>query len=787
MAPPVPILPNTLDAKEPPRPTRTASTPRFSWTILGAVVYVTGMLWLVGRIVVGWIVSARLSRRATTIADAPLMARLQKCALATGLRRRPHLLEATGLLVPVTTGIVKPVVFLPTDWRDWPAVKLDAVLVHELSHIARRDALVQRLSLLYRALYWFSPFSWWLRRHLVVLGDRSSDEAVLAAGIDRVTYAETLLGFFAAIRDVPRRADWHVAMASGPSAQQRVDHVLKCDGTRAVRLTTFTVFAVIVAVAPILVAVTSARATLVSTELSAAPASPDLTPAFGMLSPRAVEWPEPIRVAPPQQRTPAAPSATLDRIYIGPPGHDDLAGRQSIVFLFDLRTLPNFDLKHAADTAAIYVDNLWRRAESRTDIFHVGAVQTLGATLETVQDFTWDKAAVQAAIKRVGDGDTTVGAPAEVRLQTLAAMCDSLAQQQPERKVFYGSNLPLDFMELIDAKAVLYFGNGSIRGSDTVADLARLTSACTRRNLAFYTIGGAAFFDIAYASPPGIAVSLVVVRHQVGSPVRLSGGQSATNSGLVQLTLQNNSPKMVTSLTLGTLVRPNDRKLPTPQVFTTPVHYGFKIPPRHVVSLGMRVIKQNVLQGLSIDGAKGEVGIVGVEFDDGSTWTYDLQSTGRFQDDSDAEPPSPSTIDQEHSDARRDLMNGVAELQRALDGRLDPRALVRGLLTATGIDASDPFAAGVHRLDESGLVPPKLDPILSLASWRLPEMRVVGVDAVVDDTGKVMRVRIARSVDRSPNGIDENALDLVRAASFTPARLNGAAVSVLVRVPVLVR
>jgi TonB family protein len=66
-------------------------------------------------------------------------------------------------------------------------------------------------------------------------------------------------------------------------------------------------------------------------------------------------------------------------------------------------------------------------------------------------------------------------------------------------------------------------------------------------------------------------------------------------------------------------------------------------------------------------------------------------------------------------------------------------------------------------------------------------MRVVGVDAVVDDTGKVMRVRIARSVDRSPNGIDEHALDLVRAASFTPARLNGVAVSVLVRVPVLVR
>jgi TonB family protein len=80
-----------------------------------------------------------------------------------------------------------------------------------------------------------------------------------------------------------------------------------------------------------------------------------------------------------------------------------------------------------------------------------------------------------------------------------------------------------------------------------------------------------------------------------------------------------------------------------------------------------------------------------------------------------------------------------------------------------------------------------LEHSLSLASWRLPETRVVGVDAVVDDTGKVVRARIARSVDRSPDGIDEHALDLVRGATFTPARLNGAPVSVLVRVPVLVR
>ena len=167
-----------------------------------------------------------------------------------------------------------------------------------------------------------------------------------------------------------------------------------------------------------------------------------------------------------------------------------------------------------------------------------------------------------------------------------------------------------------------------------------------------------------------------------------------------------------------------------------------------------------------------------------------MDAHGEFAIDRDATIPAPSNIDVE-LDAprlRADLSRGLAELQRALDGRLDPRAVfLRGLLTATGIDANDPFAAGAHRLDEAGVQPPRLDQVLSLASWRLPDMRVVGIDAVVDDAGKVVRARIARFVDLSPNGIDEHALDLVRSATFTPARLSGAPVTVLVRVPVLVR
>jgi hypothetical protein len=37
----------------------------------------------------------------------------------------------------------------------------------EFAHVARRDALLPRLSLLSRGAFWLRPLCWWLHRRLV--------------------------------------------------------------------------------------------------------------------------------------------------------------------------------------------------------------------------------------------------------------------------------------------------------------------------------------------------------------------------------------------------------------------------------------------------------------------------------------------------------------------------------------------------------------------------------------------------------------------------------------------
>jgi beta-lactamase regulating signal transducer with metallopeptidase domain len=138
--------------------------------------YVAVAWVLLLRLLFGLFLAWRLLRGATPI-EAP-WADGGKVRLSAAIR------------APVTIGNS---VLLPTDCIDWPAATGRAVLAHERAHVARGDFVVQVLSQLHRALFWFSPLSWWLHHRLVTLAELASDDDAIAALGDRPDYAEILL------------------------------------------------------------------------------------------------------------------------------------------------------------------------------------------------------------------------------------------------------------------------------------------------------------------------------------------------------------------------------------------------------------------------------------------------------------------------------------------------------------------------------------------------------------------------------------------------------------------
>lgn len=207
-----------------------------SWSAVGLGIYFAVTVLFFARLVVGMFFSWRLQRASEEIHEREAIRLVRMRACMGGLESTPRLAETKMLSVPATMGVLHPVILLPTDWREWDEAKLDAIVAHEVSHVARRDALTQRLSLIHRAIFWFSPLAWWIDRQITELAEEASDEAALAGGADQARYAETLLGFFAELEAAPGRIHWEgISMANGCRAERRVERILSWKGSHSMK------------------------------------------------------------------------------------------------------------------------------------------------------------------------------------------------------------------------------------------------------------------------------------------------------------------------------------------------------------------------------------------------------------------------------------------------------------------------------------------------------------------------------------------------------------------------
>jgi len=221
---------------------------RYAWQRVAVAIYfaVGGLLLL--RLCAGLAMSAWLRRRSRP----------------TGLRSEGvEVLESEEVPGPVTVGIVRPVIVLPSDWRGWSAVKLSAVLAHERSHILRRDPIVQVISRVHRALLWHNPLSWLLHRRIVRAAEEASDDVAVMAVRDCASYAEMLLEFMQRGARAPR---WQgVAMARYGNAEARIHRILEI-GTAPRGLTRWSSVATVAMTLPLVFLAGAARLERVALE-----------------------------------------------------------------------------------------------------------------------------------------------------------------------------------------------------------------------------------------------------------------------------------------------------------------------------------------------------------------------------------------------------------------------------------------------------------------------------------------------------------------------------------------
>ncbi|HEY1113370.1 MAG TPA: M56 family metallopeptidase [Chitinophagaceae bacterium] len=127
---------------------------------------------------------------------APLAHRLfvQKISGHLGVKKPVYVYLSHLVNSPVTVGYLKPIILLPVAaLNNLTTQQVEAILLHELSHIRRHDYLVNLLLTLVHVVLYFNPFVKFFIRKVEIERENCCDELVLQFEYDKISYATALL------------------------------------------------------------------------------------------------------------------------------------------------------------------------------------------------------------------------------------------------------------------------------------------------------------------------------------------------------------------------------------------------------------------------------------------------------------------------------------------------------------------------------------------------------------------------------------------------------------------
>ncbi len=141
-----------------------------------------------------WQFVQRLKKDGLHKADLEYRLFTQKISAHLGIAKKVKLYVSELVASPITVGYLKPIILLPVAALNHLSVsQVEAVLLHELSHIKRYDYLVNLIVSIINTVLYFNPFIKQFMRQIEAERENCCDELVLQFGYDKVGYASALL------------------------------------------------------------------------------------------------------------------------------------------------------------------------------------------------------------------------------------------------------------------------------------------------------------------------------------------------------------------------------------------------------------------------------------------------------------------------------------------------------------------------------------------------------------------------------------------------------------------
>jgi beta-lactamase regulating signal transducer with metallopeptidase domain len=158
------------------------------------------------------------------------------------ISRPVRLLSSIHIDMPLTYGILKPVILVPSAlFLQLSPAQLEAIITHELAHVKRHDYLINLIQSMLEVVFFFHPVFWWINKEIKEQRENACDELAISKGISPKDLAYGLV-------NVLNRAQQHVpemALAAAKKNTPTLDRIkrimgVKTSPTQPTTLTTLT-------------------------------------------------------------------------------------------------------------------------------------------------------------------------------------------------------------------------------------------------------------------------------------------------------------------------------------------------------------------------------------------------------------------------------------------------------------------------------------------------------------------------------------------------------------------
>jgi beta-lactamase regulating signal transducer with metallopeptidase domain len=157
------------------------------------LVWISGFIICLSPLFGGMLSLFVLRRSSTQLSSGRAHEALQQAAVIMAFPGRIRLFESPKRSIPMTWGLLHPIIIIPKAAEEWSMDRLRLVFLHELAHLKRHDFLRKLFGHFTCSLYWFNPLAWFCFKGMLSEMEKACDDTVLRHGVKPADYADDLL------------------------------------------------------------------------------------------------------------------------------------------------------------------------------------------------------------------------------------------------------------------------------------------------------------------------------------------------------------------------------------------------------------------------------------------------------------------------------------------------------------------------------------------------------------------------------------------------------------------